>query len=48
MASIQDQLPEDYCDLLIKVKERVHAAQYQALGVVNREPIGLYCGILAG
>jgi predicted nuclease of restriction endonuclease-like (RecB) superfamily len=37
----QDQ-PDGYVDLLMAVRERVRAAQYAALRVVNRELIGLY------
>ena len=35
-------LPEDYGSLLLEVKERIRAAQYQALRAVNKELIGLY------
>lgn len=35
-------LPEDYGSLLLEVKERIRAGQYQALRAVNREIIGLY------
>ena len=38
-------LPEDYGSLLLEVKERIRAAQYQALRAVNRELIGLYWDI---
>ena len=38
-------LPEDYGSLLIEVKERIRAGQYQALRAVNRELIGLYWDI---
>jgi len=39
------QLPEDYTSLLGEVKERVRAAQYQALKAVNKELVGLYWDI---
>lgn len=45
MSSKQRQLPEDYTSLLGEVKERVRAAQYQALKAVNKELIGLYWDI---
>ncbi len=35
-------LPEDYGSLLLEVKERIGAGQYQALRAVNKELIGLY------
>jgi predicted nuclease of restriction endonuclease-like (RecB) superfamily len=38
-------IPEDYTSLLAEVKERVRAAQYQALRAVNRELVGLYWDI---
>jgi predicted nuclease of restriction endonuclease-like (RecB) superfamily len=38
-------LPEDYGSLLLEVKERIRAAQYQALRAVNKELIGLYWDI---
>jgi len=38
-------LPEDYGSLLIEVKERIRAGQYQALRAVNKELIGLYWDI---
>ena len=38
-------LPEDYGSLLLEVKERIRAGQYQALRAVNRELIGLYWDI---
>ncbi|MDK2989590.1 MAG: hypothetical protein PWR16_1119 [Methanoculleus sp.] len=38
-------LPEDYGSLLLEVKERIRASQYQALRAVNRELIGLYWDI---
>lgn len=45
MSSKVKQLPEDYTSLLGKVKERVRAAQYQALKAVNKELVGLYWDI---
>jgi predicted nuclease of restriction endonuclease-like (RecB) superfamily len=38
-------VPADYGALLVAVKERVRAAQYQALKAVNRELVGLYWDI---
>ena len=38
-------IPEDYVRLLADVKERVRAAQYAALKVVNKELVGLYWDI---
>ncbi len=38
-------LPGDYEDLLLEVKVRVRAAQYEALRVVNKELVGLYWDI---
>ncbi|WP_082122593.1 DUF1016 N-terminal domain-containing protein [Methanoculleus sediminis] len=38
-------LPEDYGSLLLEVKERIRAGQYQALRAINRELIGLYWDI---
>ncbi len=38
-------LPEDYGSLLLEVKERIRAAQYQALRAVNKELVGLYWDI---
>ena len=38
-------VPADYGALLVAVKERVRAAQYQALKVVNKELVGLYWDI---
>ena len=37
-------LVEDYDSLLGQIKERVRSAQYEALKVVNKELINLYCG----
>lgn len=37
--------PDDYRSLLIKIKERVRSAQYQALKSVNKELVGLYWDI---
>lgn len=45
MSSKLRQLPEDYSALLGEVKERVRAAQYQALKAVNKELVGLYWDI---
>ena len=39
------QLPEGYAGLLAEIKERVRAAQYQALKAVNQELVGLYWDI---
>jgi predicted nuclease of restriction endonuclease-like (RecB) superfamily len=38
-------LPGDYASLFAEVKERVRAAQYQALKAVNKELVGLYWDI---
>ncbi|NCD23719.1 MAG: DUF1016 domain-containing protein [Spartobacteria bacterium] len=38
-------VPTDYGALLVAVKERVRAAQYQALKTVNKELVGLYWDI---
>ncbi len=38
-------IPADYGALLVAVKERVRAAQYQALKAVNKELVGLYWDI---
>lgn len=38
-------VPTDYGALLVAVKERVRAAQYQALKAVNKELVGLYWDI---
>ena len=38
-------LPEDYGSLLLEVKERIRAGQYQALRAVNKELITLYWDI---
>ena len=35
----------DYGDLLLEVKSRVRAAQYEALKAVNKELVGLYWDI---
>jgi hypothetical protein len=37
--------PEHYPDLLIKIKERIRSAQYEALKAVNKELVGLYWDI---
>ena len=39
------RLPYDYAALLADVKERVRAAQYKALGAVNKELVALYWDI---
>lgn len=39
---------EDYPLLLSEVKEDIRSAQYEALRAVNKELVGLYCGISAG
>jgi len=39
------QLPDDYINLLVEVKERVRSAQYEALRAVNKELVGLYWDI---
>jgi predicted nuclease of restriction endonuclease-like (RecB) superfamily len=39
------QLPADYGTLLLEIKERVRAAQYQAFKAVNKELLGLYWDI---
>ncbi|MFM9267532.1 YhcG family protein [Tychonema sp. BBK16] len=38
-------LPEDYKNLLIEVKQRIRAAQYEALKAVNKQLIALYWDI---
>jgi predicted nuclease of restriction endonuclease-like (RecB) superfamily len=38
-------LPEDYVSLLTEVKERVRAAQYEALRTVNKQLVSLYFDI---
>jgi predicted nuclease of restriction endonuclease-like (RecB) superfamily len=38
-------VPKDYAALLAEVKERVRAAQYEALRAVNKELVGLYWDI---
>lgn len=38
-------VPTDYSGLLGEIKERIRAAQYEALRAVNRELIGLYWDI---
>jgi predicted nuclease of restriction endonuclease-like (RecB) superfamily len=45
MSKIIPGLPDDYAALLSQVKERVRAAQYQALKAVNKELVGLYWDI---
>jgi hypothetical protein len=36
---------QDYPGLLLEIKERIRAAQYEALRSVNRELVGLYWDI---
>lgn len=38
-------LPDDYTSVLVAVKDRVHAAKYEALRAVNRELVSLYWDI---
>ena len=38
-------VPTDYATLLAEVKERIRAAQYEALRAVNKELIALYWDI---
>ena len=45
MSDIQKKLPPDYKELFADIKERVRAAQYQALKSVNKELVGLYWDI---
>ena len=45
MSVENSQLPAEYGSLLNEVKERVRAAQYQALRAVNSELVGLYWDI---
>ncbi len=45
MTKISKRLPDDYVTLLAEVKERVRAAQYEALKAVNRQLVGLYWDI---
>ena len=45
MPKIQQPVPADYGALLIAVKERVRAGQYQALRAVSKELVGLYWDI---
>ena len=45
MAKRNQPVPADYGSLLVAVKERVRAAQYQALKAVNKELVGLYWDI---
>lgn len=42
MSKITRGLPDDYAELLAKVKERVRSAQYDALKAVNKELVALY------
>ncbi len=45
MSHRTNQLPENYPSFLVEIKERIRAAQYAALKVVNRELVGLYWDI---
>ena len=45
MAKKERLIPADYGALLMEVKERVRAGQYQALRAVNKELVGLYWDI---
>ena len=45
MPKMNQPVPVDYGALLVAVKERVRAAQYQALKAVNKELVGLYWDI---
>jgi len=38
-------LPKDYATLLSEIKQRIRAAQYEALKAVNKEMISLYWDI---
>jgi predicted nuclease of restriction endonuclease-like (RecB) superfamily len=40
-----DLIPSDYRELLVKIKERIRSAQYEALRAVNQELISLYWDI---
>ncbi|MDD1777504.1 MAG: PDDEXK nuclease domain-containing protein [Candidatus Helarchaeota archaeon] len=42
---MSDLIPNDYKDLLGKIKQRIRSAQYEALKVVNKELISLYWDI---
>jgi len=45
MSKLLKKLPDDYAVLLSEVKERVRAAQYEALKAVNKELVALYWDI---
>ena len=45
MSKLSKRLPDDYAVLLSEVKERVRAAQYEALKAVNKELVALYWDI---
>ena len=45
MSKLSKRLPNDYAALLSEVKERVRAAQYEALKAVNKELVALYWDI---
>ena len=45
MTKLSKRLPDDYAVLLSEVKERVRAAQYEALKAVNKELVALYWDI---
>ena len=45
MTKLLKRLPDDYAALLSEVKERVRAAQYEALKAVNKELVALYWDI---
>lgn len=45
MGRMSKVLSDDCASLLVKIKERVRAAQYQALRTVNKELVGLYWDI---
>jgi predicted nuclease of restriction endonuclease-like (RecB) superfamily len=42
---MNNQIPEDYKNLLLEVKQRIRSAQYEALKAVNKELIALYWDI---
>ena len=45
MSKGKHMIPDDYASLLVEVKERVRAAQYEALRAVNKELVALYWDI---
>jgi predicted nuclease of restriction endonuclease-like (RecB) superfamily len=45
MSRTKQLIPDDYASLLAEVKERVRAAQYDALKAVNKELVALYWDI---